>query len=117
MAFSATVKAGSLRGTGAERMRLLFLGDHFADFGLDPFQIGFPTTTLDHFVVLLTHDDSPDIFYFLGLQHKPYYSTVLHVCKSLSTKKRDVPPDIPDFFTSQDINPKSQPRFRTEWQP
>ena len=47
-------------------MRLLFLGDHFADFGLDPFQIGFPTTTLDHFVVLLTHDDSPDIFKFLA---------------------------------------------------
>jgi len=45
-------------------MRLLFLGDHFADFCLDPFQIGFPTTTLDYFVVLLTHDDSPDILNF-----------------------------------------------------
>ena len=55
------------RGTGTERMRLLFLGDHFADFSLDPFQIGFPTTTLDHFVVLLTHDISPDIFNFFRL--------------------------------------------------
>ena len=67
MAFPATVKASRVtasRGTGTEKMRLLFLGDHFADFGLDPFQIGFPTTTLDHFVVLLTHDVSPDILIF-----------------------------------------------------